>query len=282
MVCPDCFAGYEKPEVDPKGYVTTLHGLQTYVVEPEGEVKGIIVMVPDAFGWVFANNRALCDNYAKKSQCRVYLPDFMQDTPVSVTILPLLNNILRKNSWWNTLWKPLYVAQAIYGMAPFIYYNRFGSSWPIVKSFFTSLRTHEAASLPIGAAGFCWGGKHIFNLAHGHLAPNSKPLVDAVYTAHPSNLAIPAEIEKVVKPVSLAMGTQDFALSVEKTKEIEKVLKGIEEREGVESEVVFYEGAGHGFAVRADPGNKEVGRMAVAAEDQAVEWFRKCFAKVAY
>ena len=68
MSCPDCAKGYVH-EGEPKGQVTTLHGLHVYVSEPaEGkEVRGIIVITPDAFGWEFVNNRLLADHYAAKS-----------------------------------------------------------------------------------------------------------------------------------------------------------------------------------------------------------------------
>lgn len=40
-------------------------------------MKGIIVIVPDAFGWEFVNNRILADHYASAGDYLVYLPDFM-------------------------------------------------------------------------------------------------------------------------------------------------------------------------------------------------------------
>lgn len=59
-----------------------LHGLETYVSEPTGgrTVKGIIVIIPDAFGIEFVNNKILADHYADKGDYRVYLPDFMLGT----------------------------------------------------------------------------------------------------------------------------------------------------------------------------------------------------------
>lgn len=55
------------------------HGLDTYVAEPsEGtQPKAIIVIIPDAFGIDFVNNKLLADTYAAKGNYRVYLPDFM-------------------------------------------------------------------------------------------------------------------------------------------------------------------------------------------------------------
>lgn len=65
----------------PTGRVTKLHGLDTYVAEPEGgasAAKGIVVIIPDIFGWEFPNNRVLADDYAKKGNFLVLLPDFMK------------------------------------------------------------------------------------------------------------------------------------------------------------------------------------------------------------
>jgi dienelactone hydrolase len=78
MSCPDCFKG-EVHEGTPRGKIVQLHGLSTYVAEPASDkpVRGIIVIIPDAFGWEFVNNRILADHYADKSDYRVYLPDFM-------------------------------------------------------------------------------------------------------------------------------------------------------------------------------------------------------------
>lgn len=77
MPCKDCVSGtlHNGPST---GKVTTLHGLPTYVAEPSsGSPKGIIVIIPDAFGWEFINNRLLADSYAKRGDYRVYIPDFM-------------------------------------------------------------------------------------------------------------------------------------------------------------------------------------------------------------
>ena len=45
-----------------------------------------------------------------------------------------------------------------------------------------------------------------------------------------------------------------------------------------ECEVVVYEGATHGFAVRWDPKSERQQRQGEEAEEQAVRWFLKHFA----
>lgn len=78
MACSNCFRGGIST-AEPTGTENTIHGLPTYVARPPDDVipKGIVVFIPDAFGWAFVNNRALCDRYAKDGGFLVYLPEFM-------------------------------------------------------------------------------------------------------------------------------------------------------------------------------------------------------------
>lgn len=64
-------------EGTPTGTVSTVHGLDTYTARPEGTPKGVVVIIPDIFGWETSNSRLLADSYAKKGGFLVYLPDFM-------------------------------------------------------------------------------------------------------------------------------------------------------------------------------------------------------------
>lgn len=78
MACPDCFSGTEHLG-KPTGTIETIHGFETYIAKPADVItpKGLIVYLPDAFGWDFTNNRILADHYAKRGNFLVYLPDFM-------------------------------------------------------------------------------------------------------------------------------------------------------------------------------------------------------------
>jgi hypothetical protein len=80
--CPDCFSGTVHIG-NPTGTTTTIHDLPVYVAKPPEGVtpKGIIVMIPDAFGWDFVNYRILSDHYAERGGFLVYLPDFMNGQP---------------------------------------------------------------------------------------------------------------------------------------------------------------------------------------------------------
>lgn len=142
-----------------------------------------------------------------------------------------------------------------------------------MKRFFEQLRKEEASALPVGAAGFCWGGKHTVLLAQGQEI-DGKPLIDAGFTGHPSMLDIPGDIEKMTLPVSFAVGTKDSGLPAKATEQIKRIVEG--KPEGQKGEVKEYD-AGHGFAVRADVVNRETAQQAAEAEDQCIAWFNLRF-----
>ena len=84
MSCPECLSGHVHSG-QPKGIVAKLYGYDAYVAEPAGATNGIVVIIPDAFGWQFVNNRILADHYADKGNFKVYLPDFMSGTCANVS-----------------------------------------------------------------------------------------------------------------------------------------------------------------------------------------------------
>ncbi|KAL4770372.1 dienelactone hydrolase [Aspergillus nidulans var. acristatus] len=290
MSCPDCFTGTVHAGT-PSGRITSLHGLQTYVTEPAGvpddEIKGIVIIIPDAFGWEFVNNRLLADKYAESGKFRVYLPDFMKGTAVPAWGLDTIRAVMKTGSLWDWISKPYHIASALYVFPTFLIANRPTKSYPIVESFFTSVRqSPEGQKHPIGAAGFCWGGKHTILLAHGasttitpidNGSKVKRTLIDAGFTGHPSLLSLPGDIEKITIPVSFALGDLDSNLKGEK---IELIKNIVHEKEEVGGEVRVYVGAGHGFCVRADTAVEQSDRQAAEAEEQAVEFFRKRFAKI--
>ena len=169
------------------------------------------------------------------------------------------------------------IFQALYNAAPFLFFNRQSVSKPKVFKFFHDLRANEAASQPVGVAGFCWGGKWVFLLCADHeKAANGKSLIDFGFTAHPSNLIIPADAEAVKLPLSVCVGDDDAVFKVEQCKKTKEILEG---KDKDKFEVVIVPYATHGFAVRGNPTEKNAIENGRLAEQQAVDWFTKWFEK---
>jgi dienelactone hydrolase len=158
--------------------------------------------------------------------------------------------------------------------------NDVKAAWPRVESFVKAIRTDpETSNLPVGVAGFCWGGLYALKLAQEEAVyeiesgvPSNiakrKPLVDAAFMAHPQPIPR-TDAEKVVQPISGAIGTKDWATSVEKIEQLRSIFE-TRATHGVQTELITYDGAGHGFAVRYDPDNPNMATQAEQAQNQAI------------
>ncbi|EWG42591.1 hypothetical protein FVEG_15456 [Fusarium verticillioides 7600] len=228
MPCSECFRGHSH-DGQPTGEVQQMFGRLTYVASPPDNkpAKGIIVIVPDAFGWGFVNNRLLADQYALNGDFLVYLPDFMDGRSAPTWLLDIVG-------------------------PPFA----------------------RGPQQRIGAAGFCWGGKPVLTLAHPEsLTEDGIPLVDAVFTGHPSGMSLPGDAEPIVRPVSVAIGDRDIVTSMSQFNVMKETWKDLD----TPTEVVVYPGAGHGFCVRVNEKNKNLFQQSKEAEKQALDWFAMHF-----
>jgi dienelactone hydrolase len=165
---------------------------------------------------------------------------------------------------------------------PFLFRNRFSVCWPRVTGFLKALQTDNAGTLPVAIAGFCWGGLHAVKLAHDtpetRTADGRHPLVNAIFTAHPSNLNVEADIGGVKGNLSIAIGDDDGVMDMQQVRRAEEILKS---KEDIDTEVVIYPGAKHGFSIRASrakPDSVET-QQAEEAEKQALAWFQRQFGK---
>ena len=102
-VCKDCVSGHIHPATNLHGREEKVHGVDAYVCDPsEGEPRGLVVIVADAFGWTLPNNRVLTDALAHRTGCRVYLPDFFAGRWMAHSLLnAMVETFERPKSLWD-------------------------------------------------------------------------------------------------------------------------------------------------------------------------------------
>ena len=95
----DCCSGTAHAGT-PAGRVETLHDFPCYISDPPKNAapKGVIVIVPDAFGWELPNSRLIADAYAKRLGCQVLLPDVMDGNRLDWSVLHSLETITDKDA----------------------------------------------------------------------------------------------------------------------------------------------------------------------------------------
>jgi dienelactone hydrolase len=165
---------------------------------------------------------------------------------------------------------------------PFFLHNRIGVVQPRILSFFDSIRADpETSGLPVGAAGFCWGGKFTAILCNGSIDGKPNTRIDAGFAAHPSQLAIPGDIRDLIKPFSVAVVDNDLQLGAAGLDKLKKVLDARTVRAGLKQQVIVYPGAKHGFTVRGDPTDEKQKLQGMEAEQQAIAWFSSTLIKAA-
>ena len=163
---------------------------------------------------------------------------------------------------------------------PWLVRHREAVSWPIINGFFEALYK-EDRTRTVMVAGYSWGGRYALLLTHRDrwMMKNGGGyreggFVHAAFAAYPTSLSVPADIKAIARPASLALGDCDEMMGVKTVEEIQKLLEG-RTAEEVQTEVRIYEGALHGFAVRADLGKVMEKEQYEGAAKQAAEWFKK-------
>ncbi|KAH9215586.1 Alpha/Beta hydrolase protein [Leptodontidium sp. 2 PMI_412] len=296
MSCPSCFSGGITTN-HPTGTESTIHGIPTYIASPPAGTtpKALIILITDAFGWKFANNRVLADHYAQRGSYLVYVPDFMNGKAMHTDAIQLMDNLTSPApSWFSAIvYKPIWAIRVLRLAIPWKSACAPEKTHPGILSFLQSIRSSpppaalsQNQNFKIGIAGFCWGGKHAFMLAQNSSKNKNdsgkKDLVDCIFTAHPSYISIPDEVEGVDVPMSVIVGDADMALKKPQALEMQRLLLDKNAVEGKRDggrkdkyEMVILEGAKHGFAIRTHPDDEREMEMAMRAEDQALSWFGK-------
>jgi len=147
--------------------------------------------------------------------------------------------------------------------------------------FLQALRRATPKNQKIGMVGFCWGGRYAIRagLESNMIEKDGKkvPLVDAVVALHPSNLALPGDVETLVVPVSIGWGLKDEGVKFEQKGQVEEIHAKAKKagRKVPEMEHRVYEPGRHGFAVRGNPDDPQEKKCLEDSMTQGLEWLRR-------
>jgi len=120
----------------------------------------------------------------------------------------------------------------------------------------------ETSNLPVGAAGLI--------LCNGSVDDKPNARIDAGFAAQPNQLDIPADIEDIVKPLSVAVGDNDLQPGAAGLEKLKRLLDAKTAQNGLKQQVNVDPGAKHSFAVRCNPAEEMQKRRGMDAEEQAV------------
>lgn len=266
-------------EGQPKGKEELIHGLNTYVVGNRTSPRGIVVIYSDIFGLLLPNNKLLADAFAQSGEYLVYLPDFFKGDPVALKVADALIPVdAAKQSTFAKY------SGILASMPTFLMWQRRHKAADCDKiciEFLQQLRRATPANQKIGMVGYCWGGKYAVRagLESNMLDVNGekKPLVDAVVALHPSHLAVPDDVEKLVVPTSIGWGVEDVAVSFAQKGKVEAVHAEAAKagRKVPEMEHKAYKPGRHGFAVRGNPDDPSERKCLEDSEKQVIAWMDK-------
>ncbi|KAI5349690.1 PREDICTED: endo-1 [Prunus dulcis] len=234
MSGPQCCSN--PPTINPSsgsGHVEKLGGLDSYVTgSPDSKLA--ILLVSDIFGFEAPNLRKLADKVAAAGFF-VVVPDFLYGDPYA----PEDAN------------RPLPVWIKDHGPA-----KGFEDAKPVLGA----LRRKGFSA--VGAAGFCWGGKVVVELA-------KHDFIQAAVLCHPS-FVIVDDIKAVKVPISILGAEIDHMSPPEVVKQFEEVLTAKSE---VKSHVKIFPKVAHGWTVRYNVEDEAAVKCAEEAHQNLLEWF---------
>lgn len=235
----------------PKGTVSNVYTLPTYIATPEGGSKAkTAVFLTDIFGFDLPNVRLLADEWAEKGYY-VLVPDILKGDPIPHDLLnaivPNLNE--QKRQSFATKAANGIKAGAAYG--PWAIKHREAVTLPVVTEYLKAVRADSTVG-KITTVGFCFGGRYAI------IAAGKDSVVDAAVAYHPSGVSIPDDLTSLSRPTLIAIGDVDSIMPMSEVEKAISVFNDLKEKnKSAGLEVKVYPHAVHGFSVRGDQENDE-------------------------
>jgi dienelactone hydrolase len=224
------------------------------------------------------NNKLIADRYAKDGWL-VYLPDFFEGDPVGLKVADLL--IPADESKLSAFSKYTGILASAPSFVMWMLRHKEGPTNKVCMDFLQALRRATPRSVKIGMVGMCWGGKYAIRAGLEsnmiEIDGEKVPLVDAAVGLHPSHVAVPADVETLIVPVSYGWGEEDTAVSIKQKGEIEEVHAKAKAagRTVPEMEHKVYKPGRHGFSVRGNPDDPQERACLEDSVTQVLDFFKK-------
>jgi dienelactone hydrolase len=162
------------------------------------------------------------------------------------------------------------VCRLLYYFPSFLWHNSAKKSISRVLKVVNHLRSGNSSNKFIAGIGYCWGGRVVVKMAQG-----TSPAFDAICANHPGGLSFPSDIEAISRPACFVLPELDMEIKADKVQAIRDILDA-NKASGLLplSQVRFYKGMVHGFAVRGDESNPAVLAERKDAFSAALAFFR--------
>ncbi|CAN6346939.1 unnamed protein product [Urochloa humidicola] len=216
--------------------VDSFGGLKAYLAGSD-ESKAAVILISDIFGFESPNLRKIADKVALSGYF-VVVPDFLRGDPYTP------DNAEKPLPVWIESHSPK---------------KGFEEAKPVIAAL------KEKGMSSVGAAGYCWGGIVVVDLAKG-------PEIQAAVVLHPGPGVTVDDIKEVKCPISILGAEIDRSTPPELVKQFEQVLAA---NSGVPHFVKIFPGVAHGWSVRYNHDDAAAVKSAEEALGDTIDWFNK-------
>ncbi|CAN6342117.1 unnamed protein product [Urochloa humidicola] len=214
--------------------VDSFGGLKAYLAGSD-ESKAAVILISDVFGFESPNLRKIADKVASSGYF-VVVPDFLHGDPYTP-------NAERPLPVWRQSHAPK---------------KGFEEAKPVIAAL------KEKGMASVGAAGYCWGGVVVVELAKA-------PDIQAAVVLHPGPVTVD-DIKEIKCPIAILGAEIDHTAPPELVKQFEQVL---EANSGVPHFVKIFPGVAHGWSVRYSNDDAAAVKSAEEALGDTIDWFNK-------
>lgn len=223
------------------------------------------------------NNKLIADAYAKNGEWLVYLPDFFQGDPASLSVADVLIPVDAKKQ--STLSKYTGILANAPSFIMWMTRHKYGPTNQTCMDFLQALRRSTPKNQKVGMVGMCWGGRYAIRAGLESnmidIDGQKVPLVDAVVALHPSNMVYPGDAENPVVPMTFGWGLEDVQVKIEEKGKVEQIHADAKKagRKVPEMEHKVYKPGRHGFSVRGNPDDPLERACLEDSLAQGLDWF---------